>query len=214
MLHLVICALLLTGPGLDPAAARMRDGLERMHTAMQATFKRDRGAVERFYTAGATITEAARSHTGRASLLDFWTSVPWSRDWTHETFDLGTPDHGVPWEAGRYTAQRADGARVETFYVRLLHQAQDGEWKILGEALSADPGSGTAADLAAASERWLKTTTPGADAVEGQLARIYGSLGVSRASARRAGRDESCTAIWIQSRSAWRLAEGRCQPAS
>ncbi len=214
MLQLLISAvLLLSANPEDPDAARMREALERMHVAMQATFKRDRGGVERFYTTDATITESGRSHAGRASLLDFWSRMPWTGDWTHETFDLGTSDQGVPWEAGRYIAQRADGARVETFFVRLLDQAPDGEWKIAGEAISGDPGTGTAADLAAANERWLKSGRPAAGSVEPQLARIYGSLGVTRASARRSGTEESCTAIWIQVRSAWRLAASRCHSA-
>ena len=215
MLHLALYAALLYGSSPDgPDASRMREALERMHVSMQATFKRDRGGVERFYTTDARIVEATRSHTGRAAVLEFWTRVPWTGDWTMETFDVGTPDVGAPWEAGRYVGRRADGVQVETFFVRLLQHGPDGEWKILGEALSAEPGTGTAAELTAAGERWLKGTAPAADTVEGQLARIYGSLGVTRAVVSRAGKQESCTAIWIQSRSVWRLAAGGCGPPS
>ena len=212
MLPLFLYVALLVSPNLDgPDASRMRESLERMHASMQATFKRDRGGVERFYTSEATIAEATRAHTGRAAILEFWTRVPWTGDLIHHTFDVGSPDAGIPWEAGRYVGRRPDGVQVETFFVRLLQHGPDGEWKILGEAQSPDPGTGTAAELAAAEERWLKGTAPGAATVEGQLARIYGSLGVTRAVVDRAGGQESCTGIWIQTRSVWRLAAGRCQ---
>lgn len=194
--------------GADGDRLPGREVLDQMHASMAATFKRDRGALERFYSPTASIVEAGRVHTGRAAVQAYWTSSTWLPDWSQDVFAVGAGG-GTAWVAGRITATRTDRLTIETFFIRLLSD-QGGEWRIIDEVLSGAPGTGTPAEIERAVDEWV--AAGGGGQVSGRATRLFGALAVSTSRVTRNGEELTCATTWIQDRQRWRQASARCQP--